>query len=213
MVDAQELLWGFSVISLLLYLFQGLKKVGCMALTLKSPPSRSSLPPHLSWVDRFFLGSSSENSKSLPVYSENEEHPPKKLARIMNQEESIKDEKGLNEKHVEENDQSGTSGITKVVGDVKEATNKLRRRPSRLVVPEFSPRLEFCDEGTKSENNVKEYFEVEGRDFFLAGKQGRRVSMEDGHGILVDVMGDPKQVYIHYIDHENAYRIFYLPEL
>lgn len=196
MVDIQELLWGFSVISILLYLFQGLKKVGCMALTHTSPPSRSSLPPHLSWVDRFFLESSTENSKSRPVYYEHEEHPPKKLARIMNQEESIKDERGLHEKHVEENEQSGTSGIIKVVGDVKEAPNKLRKRPSRLVLPEYSPSLDLCDKGRKSENNIKEYFEVEGRDFFLAGKQGRRMSMEDGHGVLVDIMGDTKQVYI-----------------
>lgn len=99
---------------------------------------------------------------------------------------------GLNDKHLEENEGFGSSGITKAVNEVKEAP-KLRKRPSRLVLPEFSPGLEFCDKDRKLEN--KEYFEVEGRDFFLAGKQGRRVSMEDGHGILVDIKGDPKQVH------------------
>lgn len=198
MVDLQELLWGFSVISLLLYSIQGVKKVGSMALTLKSPTaSRSSLPPEISWVDRFF-GSSTENSKSRSVCIENDDdgkQPPNKLARTMNLEESIKQENGKrlhDKKVVEENEQSASLGITKVGDVVKEAPNKLRKRPSRLVLPEYSPSsLEFC---TKSENNIKEYFEVEGRDFFLAGKQGRRVSMEDGHGVLVDIMGDPKQV-------------------
>lgn len=224
MIDLQEFLWCFSLISLLLYFLQDLKNFGCMALTLNSPPSISSLPSYLSWVDQLFLASdnqSSEDSNSRPVF-EHEECPPTKLARTISQEESMrqlednsgmltttdtvnKKEKNqeneyretdikarLNDNHPEENEGFCSSGIKKVADEVKVAP-KLRKRPSRLVLPEFSPGLEVCDKDRKLEN--KEYFEVEGRDFFLAGKQGRRVSMEDGHGVLVDIEGDPKQVH------------------
>ncbi|XP_015888481.3 probable protein phosphatase 2C 74 [Ziziphus jujuba] len=229
MIDLQEFLWCFSLISLLLYFLQDLKNFGCMALTLNSPPSISSLPSYLSWVDQLFLASdnqSSEDSNSRPVY-EHEECPPTKLARTISQEESMrqlednsgmltttdtvnKKEKNqeneyretdikarLNDNHPEENEGFCSSGIKKVADEVKVAP-KLRKRPSRLVLPEFSPGLEVCDKDRKLEN--KEYFEVEGRDFFLAGKQGRRVSMEDGHGVLVDIEGDPKQAFFVVID-------------
>lgn len=99
MVDLQELFWGFFAI-------QGVEKVDCMALTFKSPPaSRCSSSPQISWVDLFFIevvpaslfqGMMMKNILQI------------KLARTVNQEESIKPEndKGLHVKQlVEENEQ------------------------------------------------------------------------------------------------------------
>lgn len=72
---------------------------------------------------------------------------------------------------------------------------KLRRRPAKLVVPAYSPALEFVEMGRKLENKV---FEVEGRNFVLASKKGIRTAMEDRYGVMLDILGDPKQVGNHY---------------
>lgn len=70
---------------------------------------------------------------------------------------------------------------------------KLRKRPSMLVVPAFSAdEMEFGEMGRKLANKE---FEVEGKNFVLASKKGRRTTvMEDGYGVMLDILGDPKQV-------------------
>lgn len=68
---------------------------------------------------------------------------------------------------------------------------KVRKRPAKLVVPEFCASLELYGNERKLE---RKEFEVEGRDFLLACKRGRREVMEDGYGFMLDIHGDPKQV-------------------
>jgi protein phosphatase 1L len=72
------------------------------------------------------------------------------------------------------------------------ATN-LKMRPGRLVVPQYCPKVELAQEDRKLENKE---FEVQGRDFYLASKKGRREVMEDGYGVMIDILGDAKQVMI-----------------
>ncbi|GLT71546.1 hypothetical protein SLA2020_435560 [Shorea laevis] len=76
---------------------------------------------------------------------------------------------------------------------------KLRKRPSMLVVPAFSAdEMEFGEMGRKLANKE---FEVEGKNFVLASKKGRRTTvMEDGYGVMLDLLGDPKQALFAVID-------------
>jgi hypothetical protein len=63
-------------------------------------------------------------------------------------------------------------------------------------VPAYSGEMEFGEMGRKLANKE---FEVEGRNFVLASKKGRRTSvMEDGYGVMLDILGDPKQVGDHH---------------
>lgn len=64
-------------------------------------------------------------------------------------------------------------------------------------MPEYSPVVEFSRADRKLENKE---FEVQGRDFFLASKKGRREVMEDGYGIMIDILGDAKQAFFAVID-------------
>ncbi|KAH9781639.1 protein-serine/threonine phosphatase [Citrus sinensis] len=74
---------------------------------------------------------------------------------------------------------------------------KVRKRPTKLVVPEFCASLELYGNERKLE---RKEFEVEGRDFLLACKRGRREVMEDGYGFMLDIHGDPKQAFFTVID-------------
>ncbi|GAV59377.1 PP2C domain-containing protein [Cephalotus follicularis] len=75
---------------------------------------------------------------------------------------------------------------------------KLRKRPSRLVMPQYSPTSDFKAILEKKLENKE--IEIEGRDFFFASKKGRREVMEDGYGVMVDILGDPKQAFYAVID-------------
>ncbi|KAK7836268.1 putative protein phosphatase 2c 2 [Quercus suber] len=89
---------------------------------------------------------------------------------------------------------SDSLGMVKLGGDNQQGLLKLRKRPAKLVVPEHSAVSEFGEMCRKLEHKE---FEVEGRDFVLASKKGRRKVMEDGYGVMVDILGDPKR-YICY---------------
>lgn len=80
-------------------------------------------------------------------------------------------------------------------GGARAAALKVRKRPSKLVVPAYSAEMEFGEMCRKLTNKE---FEVEGRNFVLASKKGRRTTvMEDGYGVMLDILGDPKQVSNH----------------
>lgn len=84
------------------------------------------------------------------------------------------------------------------LGMVNIAGSKLRKRPAKLVLPDqYCPVLEFGEMGRKLEHME---FEVEGRDFVLASQKGRRKVMEDGYGVMIDILGDPKQAFFAVID-------------
>ena len=91
---------------------------------------------------------------------------------------------------------SDSLGMVKLGRDNQQGLLKLRKRPAKLVVPEHSAVSEFGEMCRKLEHKE---FDVEGRDFVLASKKGRRKVMEDGYGVMVDILGDPKQVGNIYI--------------
>ncbi|XP_021903481.1 probable protein phosphatase 2C 32 [Carica papaya] len=83
---------------------------------------------------------------------------------------------------------------------------KLRKRPPGLVVPESCGDLlmeELVREMRRKKMEKKKEFhdEVEGNDFCLVSKQGRRrEAMEDSYGVMLDVLGDPNQAFFAVID-------------
>lgn len=86
----------------------------------------------------------------------------------------------------------------RLIAGEKVSANKLRKRPARLILPENFPALELGCERLKKRENKE--FEVEGRDYCLVSKKGRRDVMEDSYGVTVDVAGDPKQAFFAVID-------------
>lgn len=177
MIDLHEFIWSFSLISLLLCFLRGIKKAISMAsLTIINFPIYSS-SRLLSSVGEFFIKQEeTRQENSLPMVSQDE----KSL---------ILHEKNPN---VVKNEGSNSLEITKV-GNVnsKGSAIKLRKRPAKLAVPEFCANLKLCENERKLE---RKEFELEGRDFILACKRGRRDVMEDGYGFMLDIHGDPKQV-------------------
>ena len=184
----------FCALYLVLYLIQGLNlinKIKCMALTFKSPPSSiSSLSPNLSCVSRFFTP-----SWGAEVQPNEQMITQESLMSIDDYDCALQ----LQEPNIVivEDQGSGSSRTTRVLGEAKKAGGNIKlqsKRPTRLVVPEFlaGDGEEICEKSRKLESKE---FEVQGRDFFVAAKKGRRREfMEDGYGVLLDIMGDPKQV-------------------
>lgn len=82
---------------------------------------------------------------------------------------------------------SSTSELAKVDGV------KARKRPARLMVPVNFPVSQFGEAHRKKVENVE--FEVEGRDYYLACKKGKREIMEDRYQVMLDIFGDHKQVW------------------
>lgn len=183
MIDLHEFIWSFSLISLLHYFLRGLKKAISMAsLTIINFPIYSS-SRLLSSVGEFFIGQEETRQEISPPMVSQEE---KSL---------ILHEKNPN---VVKNEGSNSLENTKVGNiNTKGSAMKVRKRPAKLVVPEFSASLELYENERKLE---RKEFEVEGRDFLLACKRGRREVMEDGYGFMLDIHGDPKQAFFTVID-------------
>ncbi|KAJ4827092.1 hypothetical protein Tsubulata_049106 [Turnera subulata] len=239
MVDLEDFLWGFSIISLALYFLQRLRKAISMAsLTLNSPLSPPFSPP-LSWANQFFLEKGKRSSSSFvtrdaetkvapndhigPSLQEGSGSPASRPERNIIREDERKGllygklhchdsyQKGLHEKYADDGNSDDHETLIakgysldplpapKVEGDhnYKGFANKLKKRPERLVLPEYSPSFGFGEKNRKMEN---EEFEAQGRDFFLASKKGRREIMEDGYGVMVDILGDAKQAFFAVID-------------
>ncbi|XP_059631010.1 probable protein phosphatase 2C 2 [Cornus florida] len=186
------ILWGFSIVSLVVYLLQVLKKtIHSMALTLmnspRTPPPSSSSPPiplplplpalsPLKWLSADHQVP--ENNTSSRVLESEDQYPQG------NSNFGVLKTKGVPD----------NSPPEKVIG-----LNKLRKRPARLVVPALHHPGGDFGEGNKKLDD-KEYFEVEGRDYCLASKKGKREVMEDGYGVMLDILGDPKQAFFSVID-------------
>lgn len=117
---------------------------------------------------------------------------------IVSHEERIMQENVRNKVHQKGMNDKCTQGISDYSLEMEDfggakGAPKLRKRPSMLVVPAFSAdEMEFGEMGRKLANKE---FEVEGKNFVLASKKGRRTTvMEDGYGVMLDILGDPKQV-------------------
>lgn len=178
MVTVQDFLWPFSIFSLVGYFLQGLFRVISMALNLDSPPC----PSPASWPSRTFIE---------PLVGEECSHETGVQSKRRRGEKTLHESVDTMQKMIdlgcgvlsgEEEPKKGGSSL------------KMRKRPARIVVPEFFPGFDrFCEVGGRSEEKE---IEVEGRDYCLASKKGKREVMEDGYEIMVDIHGDPHQVLL-----------------
>lgn len=180
MVLLQEFLWDFSIFSLAGFFLQGLFRVISMALSLNSPPC-----PSPSWSSRSFVDRLSERFAAEEC--SHETGFPTKRRR---------GEQGLHESL--DNMQKSISlvcGVQEEGCEVKKKGSvKLRKRPARIVVPEYCPGFDqFCEGRAKMEEKE---IEDEGRDYCLISKKGKREVMEDGYGVIIDIQGDPQQVLL-----------------
>ncbi|KAL0555787.1 hypothetical protein IC582_004285 [Cucumis melo] len=188
MLDLQEYLWGFSLLSLLFCSLHGLlTKALPMAISLYSPSSSAFPPPPppppspISWVTHMLL-----RTRNNP--SQQNAQPPNKT-------------------HEQPIDHSTTTLIPhKMFMEVPDsltmakplgASNKFRKRPAKLVLPEYCPGPEFSKLRKKME--IQE-FHVQGRDYCLATKKGRRETLEDAYGVMLDIFGDSKQAFFAVVD-------------
>jgi protein phosphatase 1L len=220
MNDLEDFRWGFSLIYLALYFLRRLRKaisMGSFSLTSSLP----SPPPLSCTVSQFFheeikaplIKEASETT--VPVHDQEGNVSQQTQSCVMKRkglhyEEKIMQEgtmayeahqKGLHDKSSRINSdvlikKSGPDSLRIIKvgeGDHNNDATNLKKRPGRLVVPQYCPKVELAQEDRKLENKE---FEVQGRDFYLASKKGRREVMEDGYGIMIDILGDAKQVMI-----------------
>ncbi|XP_038884309.1 probable protein phosphatase 2C 2 [Benincasa hispida] len=174
MLDLQEFLWGFSILSLLFCSLHGLTKALPMALSLYSPSSP------ISWVTHMLLGTHNSPSQESALPPNNTLHGPQDDTN-----NSLRD--GIFKEASHSLTMAKSSG----------ASTKLRKRPGKLVVPEYCPGLEFSKLRKKMEDQE---FHVQGRDYCLATKKGRRETLEDAYGVMLDIFGDSKQAFFAVVD-------------
>lgn len=248
MIESAEVVWSFSIISLILYSIQVLRIIIFMSLGYKSPSSSSSLlwknfrsrvSVHPKGITLAFKdqttdnnnscycrkiqvnGSLSDNSSSSVLFStegsnsSTEEIVNKNICLMKRKEFScLEKEMNLgfndyNEKYPELINNFGNILMQdRLNSDVELSSDlmvmkrekmmnsnkkvmKAKKKPARLVIPENCLSLGFSE---MCEEEFQKEFEVEGRDFCLASRKGKREIMEDGYGIINDIMGDPKQV-------------------
>ncbi|KAJ9129347.1 hypothetical protein P3X46_033868 [Hevea brasiliensis] len=230
MIHLEDFLRGFSIISLFIYFLQSLRKAISMAsLCLSSPSSSSSSlpspppPPPLSWITSQLVldrGEDRSFQDSLISTTCQEDDIVSEDVNLLRDHETQMEEKSMQEnQHFEAyqkglHDRYSSPGVDPAGGPVgkeldslvmekdaaennSKGTTKLKKRPARLVLPEYYPKLEFGEKDRKLENME---FEDKGRDFCLASKKGRRQVMEDGYGIMTDILGDAKQAFFAVID-------------
>lgn len=185
MIDVQESLTSkfCSIVSLFLYFLLEFKKCICMALSHDSPLSSFHTLLRRGWSS---------------LASVHEDYPKKRPHGMM----ICGEEKFMQEDLLCKTQERGqeSSGVLITQGlDSSGRTPKLRKRPASLVVPQICPAdlLIGCEMGSNIENRG---FEVEGKGFFLASKKGRRNIMEDGYGVMIDILGNPKQAFFAVID-------------
>lgn len=169
-----------------------------------SPEDKSGWPrenflPHIACQEEIntvdatdFCGEKANNEKSAGIFAVDDD--------IVSHGEKIMQEKVRSIKGVLLSDTiQGSESLEMVNFGGARAALKVRKRPSKLVVPAYSAEMEFGEMCRKLTNTE---FEVEGRNFVLASKKGRRTTgMEDGYGVMLDILGDPKQVsIIIYVD-------------
>ncbi|XP_060175585.1 probable protein phosphatase 2C 2 [Lycium barbarum] len=174
MIDIQEFLMRFSLVSFVLYFIRRLRKTLHMSIVSPPTPSPSpSSPPSpssLHWLGPWiFLEKEKPFSKLEKSKKTRNDHP-------------TNDYKDDQNPDIDE--------------DARRSTNS-RKRPAKLVVPSFVPCLDFGEVGKKFD---KTEFETEGRNYSVASRKGRRQVMEDNQGAMLDILGDPKQAFFVVID-------------
>lgn len=237
MNDLEDFRWGLSLISLALYFLRRLRKaisMGSFSLTSSLP----SPPPLSCTVSQFFHEEikapliKEDSETTVPVHDQEGNVSQQTQSCVMKRkglhyEEKIMQEgtmayeahqKGLHDKSSRINSdvlikKSGPDSLRIIkVGeeDHNNGATNLKMRPGRLVVPQYCPKVELAQEDRKLENKE---FEVQGRDFYLASKKGRREFMEDGYGVMIDILGDAKQAFFAVIDgHGGRAAVDYVAE-
>ncbi|KAK4341195.1 hypothetical protein RND71_039696 [Anisodus tanguticus] len=184
MIDIQEFLMRFSLVSFVLYFIRRLRKTLHMAIVSPPIPSPSPSPPSPSsfpWLDRWiFL------EKEKPFSKLEKSKKPKND----NPTNEYKDDSMISNDY---NKDSQNPGIDE---EARRSTNS-RKRPAKLMVPSFIPCLDFGEVGKKFDTAE---FETEGRNYSVASRKGRRQVMEDSQGAMLDILGDPKQAFFFVID-------------
>ncbi|XP_030523045.1 probable protein phosphatase 2C 2 [Rhodamnia argentea] len=238
MIDLHELLWGFSIVSLVLFSIQRLRSLMMSVAVGHDPLAFSPSPRPLSTLAKVLTGRRGlspvspsflpETVESLPsakgeisilgnrsadregqtsgtkLDDSHDESCPAKYDNLFADERCREvREKGLHDERPHEINSEAMSDVPassakKVIASEKASANMLRKRPARLILPENFPVLEFGCERLKKRENKE--FEVEGRDYCLVSKRGKRDVMEDSYGVMVDVAGDPKQAFFAVID-------------
>ncbi|KAL0314048.1 UNVERIFIED_CONTAM: putative protein phosphatase 2C 32 [Sesamum angustifolium] len=182
MIDVRPAFFRLSVISIALYFLRllRLRRMTCMAFLIAHPPPPPPPPP-----------TTSPSCCHHPPCSSNcQLHHPNLPNNF-----GIKDKQLL----------IGRGSSNEVL-----VNKPSRKRPARLVVP--TGLQDSIHEKVKRMDNMinmmKELEIIQGRDFFLASKKGRREVMEDRHAVVLDISGDPKQAFFVVIDghggHEAA---------
>uniref|UniRef100_A0A6N2ML71 PPM-type phosphatase domain-containing protein n=1 Tax=Salix viminalis TaxID=40686 RepID=A0A6N2ML71_SALVM len=206
--------------------------MGSLSLAPPSPPPPP--PPPLSCVSQFFL-----EERTVPVHDQEftisqQTHQGCAMERkglhygeeIMQESTMAHHEayqKGLHDKSSSRSDSGvlirkfgpDSVRIMKVrEGDQNKgaggAPDLMKNRPGRLVVPPYCPQVEFAQVDRKFENKQ---FEVQGRYFSLVSRKGRREIMEDGYGVMIDILGDAKLAFFAVIDgHGGRAAVDYVAE-
>lgn len=199
MVDFQEFPWGFSIVSLVIYILGALRKAIAMASLCLNSPLSSPSPHPLSWVGQLFLQQGaagsfvSDNSESRQE-NHNIKHSLESTQTLHDDKSSQENPCVLDGKVMQENVVM-SEGPVSPPADSGKGGIRLRKRPARLVVPDNYSNIGLKNEMERNNNKLERTeFELEGRDFSLVSKKGRREAMEDAYGVMVDILGDPKQV-------------------
>ncbi|XP_044475183.1 probable protein phosphatase 2C 2 [Mangifera indica] len=205
MVDFQEFPWGFSIVSLVIYILGALRKAIAMASLCLNSPLSSPSPHPLSWVGQLFLQQGaagsfvSDNSESRQE-NHNIKHSLESTQTLHDDKSSQENPCVLDGKVMQENVVM-SEGPVSAPADSGKGGIRLRKRPARLVVPDNYSNIGLKNEMERNNNKLERTeFELEGRDFSLVSKKGRREAMEDAYGVMVDILGDPKQAFFAVID-------------
>ncbi|MCL7029449.1 hypothetical protein MKW94_015975 [Papaver nudicaule] len=180
------LMWSFSILSLSLY--SSIQLLRLSTIICKYTPSLSSWRILLTRVfvhpKGIALLACNDQTDLVEKKQEtslrlNEKHP----GFISNGVENLILQKTFNTE--EEEEEESMKMISKSMVRKKKAL--------RLVIPETSLRE------MRKEEYQKEY-EIQGRDYCLASRRGKREIMEDGYGVINDIMEDSKQAFFGVFD-------------
>ncbi|XAR57491.1 Phosphoprotein phosphatase [Bertholletia excelsa] len=112
----------------------------------------------------------------------------------------------LEDMHVEDVDENEhVNDIGGEDGRIRSSSCRLMKRPPSLIIPESFPASEFRNNRSinlaAARDEKRKVLEAVGKDYYLACRKGTgRVVMEDGYGVLLDFLGDPKQAFFTVVD-------------
>ncbi|KAL5993269.1 hypothetical protein ACLOJK_014193 [Asimina triloba] len=242
MIDLTEFPLNYSLITLLFHCLHVLRKVLRMALRSRPPLPYPSGPTHrrsMSFSPRRRIFASVKHPRrnsGIPINPLPSEHqtpmvsgglgsappkkqpphdPTKKDSTILEIEDGNGSSKGCdfsNEKTIG----PGVVGEWKSVATCKggEASRKnMRKRPTRIAIPQSCPELIFDEMGGIKGDHEKEEAVIEGEGFYLASKRGKRKVMEDGYRVITSIHGDSKQAFFGVFDgHGGREAVDYVAE-